>query len=233
MRKFIIPLLALAFAFVSCSPVDYPESSYSSVSQEDVIEENPEWRVDAGTKSALVSFSPLEGASSYALEISSDYGDKSYSIDYASFSEGRFSKEIRGLQGNTEYSLALYPVFNGRKIKNANTFSFTTLDSSSERPEYAPYAYLEKREIYSCTIHFDFASSMVYRIVMREKGNEENVGEYVFQSHGFTDSYRIDGLESGKEYILSVQHGKREGEWGVLKKEISIPAYNASYPPEM
>ena len=224
-------LLALALLLISCSPVDYPLSTYSSVEEKDLASDDPHWGVERGTRSALVSFSPLEGASSYVLLLNSGEVEKSYSVDGSSFSQGRFSREIRGLEGNTEYSLTLYPVFKGRKVKNTKSFSFTTLDSSSERPEYAPYAYVEKRESDSCTIHFDFLSSMVYRIVLREKGREENVGEYIFRSSGFNDSYKIEGLESGKEYVLTVQHGKKEGEWGVLKKDLLIFAYNASYPP--
>ena len=65
---------------------------------------------------------------------------------------------------------------------------------------------------------------MWYRMVLY---SEDDIlsKEFVFQSSGYSDSYVISGLEESKSYTLTIQHGKRNGEWGVVKREVEIDKY--------
>ena len=108
----------------------------------------------------------------------------------------------------------------------SKSFDFTTEDGSSDKPEYAPYAYCFSRSEDSAMIYFNLEEGMWYRMVLYSK-DEEDIAtkEFVFNSSGFSDSYAISGLEETKSYILTIQHGKNNGEWGVAKREVEIDKY--------
>lgn len=210
---------------VSCTPIDYPSSDYSSASIEEVKTKDPMWSVEKGSKNAIVSFSPLEGVDSYSIILSQEGGDtRSFSVLPSSFSLGRFHREIKGLLPDTNYTLSLQVECGGEKGKVEESYAFTTEDSSSDKPEYAPYAFCEIRNETSATIHFNLEEGMWYRMVLY---SEEDIGskEFVFHSSGYSDSYDILGLEESKSYTLTIQHGKKNGEWGIVKREVEIDKY--------
>ena len=210
---------------VSCTPIDYPSSDYSSASIEEVKTKDPMWSVEKGSKNAIVSFSPLEGVDSYSIILSQEGGDtRSFSVLPSSFSLGRFHREIKGLLPDTNYTLSLQVECGGEKGEVEESYAFTTEDSSSDKPEYAPYAFCEIRNETSATIHFNLEEGMWYRMVLY---SEEDIGskEFVFHSSGYSDSYDILGLEESKSYTLTIQHGKRNGEWGIVKREVEIDKY--------
>ena len=210
---------------VSCTPIDYPSSDYSSASIEEVKTKDPMWSVEKGSKNAIVSFSPLEGVDSYSIILSQEGGDtRSFSVLPSSFSLGRFHREIKGLLPDTNYILSLQVECGGEKGEVEESYAFKTEDSSSDKPEYAPYAFCEIRNETSATIHFNLEEGMWYRMVLY---SEEDIGskEFVFHSSGYSDSYDILGLEESKSYTLTIQHGKKNGEWGIVKREVEIDKY--------
>ena len=210
---------------VSCTPIDYPSSDYSSASIEEVKTKDPMWSVEKGSKNAIVSFSPLEGVDSYSIILSQEGGDtRSFSVLPSSFSLGRFHREIKGLLPDTNYILSLQVECGGEKGEVEESYAFKTEDSSSDKPEYAPYAFCEIRNETSAKIHFNLESGMWYRMVLY---SEDDIlsKEFVFQSSGYSDSYVISDLEESKSYTLTIQHGKRNGEWGVVKREVEIDKY--------
>ena len=224
MKRIFIPLMAILL-LVSCTPIDYPSSDYSSASIEEVKTKDPMWSVEKGSKNAIVSFSPLEGVDSYSIILSQEGGDtRSFSVLPSSFSLGRFHREIKGLLPDTNYTLSLQVECGGEKGKVEESYAFTTEDSSSDKPEYAPYAFCEIRNETSATIHFNLEEGMWYRMVLY---SEEDIGskEFVFHSSGYSDSYDILGLEESKSYTLTIQHGKKNGEWGIVKREVEIDKY--------
>ena len=210
---------------VSCTPVEYPSSSFSSSNIEETVKEDPQWRVEKGSKSAIISFSPLEGVDSYSLLLSSEKGEKTYSVLPSSFSLSRFSREIKGLSPDTEYTLSLLVEAKGEKMTVEKTFSFQTESGGEDKLEYAPYAYCVKREENSAVIHFNLEDGLWYRMVLREKGEDIPQKEFVFSSSSFKGEYEITGLEEDKAYILGIEHGKKEGEWSVFRKELEIKKY--------
>ena len=141
---------------------------------------------------------------------------------------GRFYREIKGLKPDTTYSLTLEVESNGEKGEVEETFVFKTEDGSSDKPEYAPYAYCSKRNVDSAVIEFNLEEGMWYRMVLhsKEEGDLDRK-EFVFQSNGYDDSYTINGLKKDKAYVLTIQHGKQNGEWGVVKREVEIEKYRA------
>lgn len=210
---------------VSCAPIEYPSSDYSSASIEEVKTKDPMWSVEKGSKNAIVSFSPLEGVDTYSIILSQEGGDtRSFSVLPSSFSLGRFHREIKGLLPDTNYTLSLVVECGGEKGEIEESYAFKTEDSSSDKPEYAPYAFCEIRNETSAKIHFNLESGMWYRMVLY---SEDDIlsKEFVFQSSGYSDSYVISGLEESKSYTLTIQHGKRNGEWGVVKREVEIDKY--------
>ena len=210
---------------VSCAPIEYPSSDYSSASIEDVKTKDPMWSVEKGSKNAIVSFSPLEGVDSYSIVLSQEGGEaRTFSVLPSSFSLGRFHREIKGLLPDTNYTLSLIVECGGEKGEIEESYAFKTEDSSSDKPEYAPYAFCEIRNETSAKIHFNLESGMWYRMVLY---SEDDIlsKEFVFQSSGYSDSYVISGLEGSKSYTLTIQHGKRNGEWGVVKREVEIDKY--------
>ena len=214
---------------VSCTPIEYPSSDYKSAEIEDVKSKDPMWNVETGSKNAMVSFAPISGVDSYSVLLTEEgVGTRTLSILPSSFSLGRFHREIKGLNPNTTYSLSLQVECGGEKGEVSKSFDFTTEDGSSDRPEYAPYAYCFSRSENSATIHFNLEEGMWYRMVLYSK-DEEDIAtkEFVFKSSGFSDSYAISGLEETKSYILTIQHGKNNGEWGVAKREVEIDKYRA------
>ena len=207
---------------VSCAPIEYPSSDYSSASIENVKTKDPMWSVEKGSKNAIV---PLEGVDSYSIILSQEGGDtRSFSVLPSSFSLGRFHREIKGLLPDTNYTLSLIVECGGEKGEIEESYAFKTEDSSSDKPEYAPYAFCEIRNETSAKIHFNLESGMWYRMVLY---SEDDIlsKEFVFQSSGYSDSYVISGLEGSKSYTLTIQHGKRNGEWGVVKREVEIDKY--------
>ena len=69
MKRLLFWLSALIlFSFVSCTPVSYPDSGYSSYSSQDVRSADPQWQVASGVRKAIVSFSPIVGAENLILE---------------------------------------------------------------------------------------------------------------------------------------------------------------------
>ncbi|MCI6114391.1 MAG: hypothetical protein MR687_03785 [Spirochaetales bacterium] len=224
MKRIFIPLMAILL-LVSCTPIDYPSSDYSSASIEEVKTKDPMWSVEKGSKNAIVSFSPLEGVDSYSIILSQEGGDtRSFSVLPSSFSLGRFHREIKGLLPDTNYILSLQVECGGEKGEVEESYAFKTEDSSSDKPEYAPYAFCEIRNETSATIHFNLEEGMWYRMVLY---SEEDIGskEFVFHSSGYSDSYDILGLEESKSYTLTIQHGKKNGEWGIVKREVEIDKY--------
>ena len=210
---------------VSCAPIEYPSSDYSSASIEEVKTKDPMWSVEKGSKNAIVSFSPLEGVDSYSIVLSQEGGEaRTFSVLPSSFSLGRFHREIKGLLPDTNYTLSLIVECGGEKGEIEESYAFKTEDSSSDKPEYAPYAFCEIRNETSAKIHFNLESGMWYRMVLY---SEDDIlsKEFVFQSSGYSDSYVISGLEGSKSYTLTIQHGKRNGEWGVVKREVEIDKY--------
>ena len=226
MKRIFIPFLIL-IVFVSCTPIDYPSTDYSSTKIEEVEALNPQWGVEKGSKNAIVSFSPLEGVDSYSLVVASEgEGARTFSVLPSSFSLGRFYREIKGLKPDTEYSVSLQIECGGEKGEINEKYSFKTEDGTSDRPEYAPYAYCSVRNSDSALIHFNLEEDMWYRMVIHS--NDENymkVKEYVFSSLGFDGDYLIEGLEADVSYTLTIQHGKRNGEWGVVKREVEISKF--------
>ena len=217
--------MAILLLLVSCAPIEYPSSDYSSASIEEVKTKDPMWSVEKGSKNAIVSFSPLEGVDSYSIILSQEGGDtRSFSVLPSSFSLGRFHREIKGLLPDTNYTLSLVVECGGEKGEIEESYAFKTEDSSSDKPEYAPYAFCEIRNGTSAKIHFNLESGMWYRMVLY---SEDDIlsKEFVFQSSGYSDSYVISGLEGSKSYTLTIQHGKRNGEWGVVKREVEIDKY--------
>lgn len=210
---------------VSCAPIEYPSSDYSSASIEEVKTKDPMWSVEKGSKNAIVSFSPLEGVDTYSIILSQEGGEaRTFSVLPSSFSLGRFHREIKGLLPDTNYTLSLVVECGGEKGEIEESYAFKTEDSSSDKPEYAPYAFCEIRNKTSARIHFNLESGMWYRMVLY---SEDDIlsKEFVFQSSGYSDSYVISGLEGSKSYTLTIQHGKRNGEWGVVKREVEIDKY--------
>ena len=210
---------------VSCAPIEYPSSDYSSASIEEVKTKDPMWSVEKGSKNAIVSFSPLEGVDSYSIVLSQEGGEaRTFSVLPSSFSLGRFHREIKGLLPDTNYTLSLIVECGGEKGEIEESYAFKTEDSSSDKPEYAPYAFCEIRNGTSAKIHFNLESGMWYRMVLY---SEDDIlsKEFVFQSSGYSDSYVISDLEESKSYTLTIQHGKRNGEWGVVKREVEIDKY--------
>ena len=229
MKRILLSLLILSF-IVSCKPIDYPKPGYSSATLERVTGIDPEWLVEKGSRNAIVSFSPLEGVDSYSILISQEGGEeRTLSVLPSSFSLGRFYREIKGLKPDTTYSLTLEVESNGEKGEVEETFVFKTEDGSSDKPEYAPYAYCSIRNVNSAVIEFNLEEGMWYRMVLhsKEEGDLDRK-EFVFQSNGYDDSYTINGLEIDKAYVLTIQHGKQNGEWGVVKREVEIEKYRAN-----
>ena len=228
MKRLLFWLSALIlFSFASCTPVSYPDSGYSSYSSQDVRSADPQWQVASGVRKAIVSFSPIVGAENLILEVKGESGEeKSYGITSSDFYHSRFQKEIKGLKPETSYSLSLVSLSKEGDVKIEKEYSFTTGDTSEERPEYEVDAYLYRRNETSAEIKFSLTSSLYYRIVMWEEGKEENAEESVFLSSGFNSTYTFTDLNPSSTYHLSLQHGYREGEWGVMKKEITIPPYS-------
>ena len=217
--------MAILLLLVSCAPIEYPSSDYSSASIEDVKTKDPMWSVEKGSKNAIVSFSPLEGVDSYSIVLSQEGGEaRTFSVLPSSFSLGRFHREIKGLLPDTNYTLSLIVECGGEKGEIEESYAFKTEDSSSDKPEYAPYAFCEIRNETSAKIHFNLESGMWYRMVLY---SEDDIlsKEFVFQSSGYSDSYVISGLEGSKSYTLTIQHGKRNGEWGVVKRAVEIDKY--------
>ena len=217
--------MAILLLLVSCAPIEYPSSDYSSASIEDVKTKDPMWSVEKGSKNAIVSFSPLEGVDSYSIVLSQEGGEaRTFSVLPSSFSLGRFHREIKGLLPDTNYTLSLVVECGGEKGEIEESYAFKTEDSSSDKPEYAPYAFCEIRNETSAKIHFNLESGMWYRMVLY---SEDDIlsKEFVFQSSGYSDSYVISDLEESKSYTLTIQHGKRNGEWGVVKREVEIDKY--------
>ena len=217
--------MAILLLLVSCAPIEYPSSDYSSASIEEVKTKDPMWSVEKGSKNAIVSFSPLEGVDSYSIVLSQEGGEaRTFSVLPSSFSLGRFHREIKGLLPDTNYTLSLVVECGGEKGEIEESCAFKTEDSSSDKPEYAPYAFCEIRNETSAKIHFNLESGMWYRMVLY---SEDDIlsKEFVFQSSGYSDSYVISGLEGSKSYTLTIQHGKRNGEWGVVKREVEIDKY--------
>lgn len=229
MKRILLSLLILCF-IVSCKPIDYPNPGYSSATLEKVTGIDPEWLVEKGSRNAIVSFSPLEGVDSYSILISQEGGEeRTLSVLPSSFSLGRFYREIKGLKPDTTYSLTLEVESNGEKGEVEETFVFKTEDGSSDKPEYAPYAYCSIRNVDNAVIEFNLEEGMWYRMVLhsKEEGDLDRK-EFVFQSNGYIDSYTINGLEIDKAYVLTIQHGKQNGEWGVVKREVEIEKYRAN-----
>lgn len=220
--------LAILFLLVSCSPVEYPETGYSSIEIERIKALDPYWNVEKGKRSAVISFSPLEGVDSYSLILQEEGGsDRTISVLPSSFSLGRFSREIKGLKPDTKYTLSLLIECGGEKREVINRCEFKTEDGSSDKPQYAPYAYCSIREETSATIHFNLEEGMWYRMVLYSKDeNDTTHKEYTFHSNdGDNKDYNITGLDANKAYILSIQHGKKEGEWGAFKRDVEIGKY--------
>ena len=93
---------------VSCTPIEYPSSDYKSAEIEDVKSKDPMWNVETGSKNAMVSFAPISGVDSYSVLLTEEgAGTRTLSILPSSFSLGRFHREIKGLNPNTQYSLSL------------------------------------------------------------------------------------------------------------------------------
>ena len=228
MKRLLFWLSALIIlSFVSCTPVSYPDSGYSSYSSQDVRSADPQWQVASGVRKAIVSFSPIVGAENLILEVKGESGEeKSYGITSSDFYHSRFQKEIKGLKPETSYSLSLVSLSKEGDVKIEKEYSFSTGDTSEERPEYEVDAYLYRRNENSAEIKFSLTSSLYYRIVMWEEGKEESAEESVFLSSGFDSTYIFTDLNPSSTYYLSLQHGYREGEWGVMKKEITIPPYS-------
>ena len=228
MKRILLSLLILCL-IVSCKPIDYPNPGYSSANLERVTGIDPEWLVEKGSRNAIVSFSPLEGVDSYSILISQEGGEeRTLSVLPSSFSLGRFYREIKGLKPDTTYSLTLEVESNGEKGEVEETFVFKTEDGSSDKPEYAPYAYCSIRNVNSAVIEFNLEEGMWYRMVLhsKEEGDLDRK-EFVFQSNGYIDSYTINGLKKDKAYVLTIQHGKQNGEWGIVKREVEIEKYRA------
>ena len=225
MRRIFIPLLILSL-LVSCSPIDYPSSDYSSTDIEKVEALDPEWGVEKGSKNAVVSFSPLEGVDSYTLILSSSDGEKTFSVLPSSFSLGRFYREVKGLKPDTTYSVSLMVECGGEKGEVKETLSFKTEDGTSDKPEYAPYAFCSERNANSASIHFNLEKGMWYRMVIHSNDeNYLNTKEYIFSSVGFSGTYLIEDLDDDTSYTLTIQHGKKNGEWGVVKRDVEIGKY--------
>ena len=172
MKRLLFWLSALIlFSFVSCTPVSYPDSGYSSYSSQDVRSADPQWQVASGVRKAIVSFSPIVGAENLILEVKGESGEeKSYGITSSDFYHSRFQKEIKGLKPETSYSLSLVSLSKEGDVKIEKEYSFTTGDTSEERPEYEVDAYLYRRNENSAEIKFSLTSSIYYRIVMWEEG---------------------------------------------------------------
>ena len=169
MKRILLSLLILCL-IVSCKPIEYPNPGYSSATIERVTGIDPEWLVEKGSRNAIVSFSPLEGVDSYSILISQEGGEeRTISVLPSSFSLGRFYREIKGLKPDTTYSLTLEVESNGEKGEVEETFVFKTEDGSSDKPEYAPYAYCSIRNENSAVIEFNLEEGMWYRMVLHSK----------------------------------------------------------------
>ena len=144
MKRIFIPLMAILL-LVSCAPIEYPSSDYSSASIEEVKTKDPMWSVEKGSKNAIVSFSPLEGVDTYSIILSQEGGEaRTFSVLPSSFSLGRFHREIKGLLPDTNYTLSLIVECGGEKGEVSKSFDFTTEDGSS--PFSPPHSICRERE---------------------------------------------------------------------------------------
>ena len=156
--------------------------------------------MEKGSRNAIVSFSPLEGVDSYSILISQEGGgERTLSVLPSSFSLGRFYREIKGLKPDTTYSLTLEVESNGEKGEVEETFVFKTEDGSSDKPEYAPYAYCSIRNEDSAVIEFTLEEGMSYRMVLQSKVKGVLYRKkFVFQYNVYDDSYTMNVLKKDK-----------------------------------
>ena len=183
------------FALFSCKPIEYPAALNRTA-----VTDSPLIYVTPHAKKADVAFTPVRNADSYNMTIQEKNGEPSTISVPMKVKEGLYTFTVRKLDPETEYTITVTAMNTEGSKSTAQDFK-TTVDNGEL--DYAPVAYMSKRDETTATITVNKRKGIEYRVSWNDGTEWKELKE-----DGETGNYNLIGLNNDKSYKVNVEHRK-------------------------